>query len=174
FIVTPSLISSSSGVTAAAESHSYGTPHSAKQPWPRRAGELNGRVGDEELGILAFARTPPDRRGRRAAVQHELAERIVERRFPDRFPAHRRRFDSGPLRESCEELRGDAGAGRLQDAPLLRRERIAEGRADDLVYAARLSGAEVDLVDRAAVNVAAEYENRRGWIGAFRAARDRP
>src|SRR6478736_1326397 len=48
--------------------------------------ELDGPIRDELVGILALLRAPPERRGRGAAVEEQLSQRVLEGSWPERPP----------------------------------------------------------------------------------------
>src|SRR6185312_9098383 len=118
---------------------------SARYLRARRSGQRGALIDDEPFNVLAFAWAPPDRRGPRAALEHEFSKRILERRWSKRPPGGRRRIHGGQLRQEEEDLLGEARPGRPDDAALPRRERITKRRTDDLVNAGRPVRAEIDL-----------------------------
>ena len=85
--------------------------------------ELGAVEDDELLDVLALVRAPADRHPRGAAVEHELADRVVERRLAGRTASAPTALGTPASRASAAEDRArDARAGQPDDPPLLRCE----------------------------------------------------
>src|SRR6476660_3602981 len=140
----------------------------------RSVRELERLICDEPLRILAFLRASPQRRGRGAAVEKQLAQRVLERALPQRAP---RRRGCRHAREPCERREdppADPRAGDRDDPAFFRRQRVAVRGADELVHATAAVRLELDLADGAPVHVAAEQQDRGGRPGGLGTARKRP
>src|SRR5689334_22164100 len=100
----------------------------------RRRGvyELRPVKRHELLDILSLERAATDGDVGGATVEHELGDRVVERRATDELPADRRLRHARSPGKPREDGRRGAGAGCSHDSPLLRREAVPVGRTDDL------------------------------------------